>query len=154
MKVKTIAHAAYFVSDMDASLRFYCDCLGFKRGFTMAVPDPETLDDPPADFLAFCERFHGKPWIEYLKIRDGQFVELFYPLTDQHRNTDSGIGYNHLSLEVDDIFAAAMELKVKGIELTSSITMGPDNTYQVWMADPDGNRIELMQYTEKSFQVL
>ncbi len=154
MKIKTIAHAAYFVSDMQASLRFYCDCLGFEKSFTMAVPDPETLDDPPADFLAFCERFHGKPWIEYLKIRDGQFVELFYPLTDQHRNTDSGIGYNHLSLEVDDIFAAAMELKVKGIELTSSITMGPDNTYQVWMADPDGNRIELMQYTEKSFQVL
>ncbi len=154
MKIKTIAHAAYFVSDMEESLRFYCDCLGFERSFTMAVPEPDTLEDPSPEFRELCQQFHGQPWIEYLKVRDGQFVELFHPLTVQPRNTDTGIGYNHLSLEVDDIFAAAEELKTKSVQLTSSITMGPDNTYQVWMADPDGNRIELMQYTEKSFQVL
>jgi catechol 2,3-dioxygenase-like lactoylglutathione lyase family enzyme len=154
MQVKNIAHVAYVVSDMEKSLRFYCDCLGFERSFTMTVPQPETLQDPSAEFLALCEEFHGQKWIEYLKICDRQFVELFYPLSDQPRNTDTGIGYNHLSLEVNDIHAAAQELKAKGVTLTSSITMSADNTYQVWMADPDGNRIEMMQYTEKSLQVL
>ena len=29
-----------------------------------------------------------------------------------------------------------------------------DNTWQMWSHDPDGNKIEFMQYTEKSFQLV
>jgi len=32
------------------------------------------------------------------------------------------------------------------------ITLGSDNSYQCWLDDPDGNRIELHQYTPESRQ--
>jgi hypothetical protein len=41
-----------------------------------------------------------------------------------------------------------------GIKLDKDIDLGPDGTYQLWIVDPDGNRIELMQYTEKSKQLI
>jgi lactoylglutathione lyase len=31
--------------------------------------------------------------------------------------------------------------------------LGGDQSYQAWLADPDGNRIELHQFTDKSLQI-
>ena len=41
-----------------------------------------------------------------------------------------------------------------GIVPDSPINMGPDFTKQFWVHDPEGNRIEFMEYTSRSFQVL
>ncbi len=35
----------------------------------------------------------------------------------------------------------------------SEKTMGSDHTYQFWVTDPDGNRIEIQQYTDRSAQI-
>jgi hypothetical protein len=35
----------------------------------------------------------------------------------------------------------------------SQITIGMDNSKQAWIKDPDGNDIELMEYTPASFQL-
>ena len=100
------------------------------------------------------------PWLIYLEIVPGQFLELFYPrekMITVEGLTDGDVvraGYAHLSLEVEDIKAAVENLASKGILPTSEITFGPDFTYQCWFEDPDGNRIELMQYTDKSLQVV
>ncbi|MCM3600429.1 VOC family protein [Robertmurraya korlensis] len=40
-----------------------------------------------------------------------------------------------------------------GITIDSDISKGPSETYQLWIQDPDGNKIEIMQYTENSLQV-
>ena len=48
MIVKGLAHTALNVADMEKSIAFYCDVLGFRKAFEMA--DPQT----------------GKPWIVYL----------------------------------------------------------------------------------------
>jgi predicted lactoylglutathione lyase len=56
--IKSIAHIAFQVNDMEASLKFY-ETFGIKKAFSIS-------DD------------NGKPQIEYLKISDGQFIELFY----------------------------------------------------------------------------
>jgi hypothetical protein len=34
----------------------------------------------------------------------------------------------------------------------SPMTVGMDNSKQAWIKDPDGNDIELMEYTPTSFQ--
>lgn len=79
MKVQGIAHAAFNVTDMQKSLDYYCGVLGFTDAFEM-------------------ER-DGKPWIRYLRIAQGQFLELFY-----NRKDDTvGTAYNHLCLRVDDV---------------------------------------------------
>ena len=159
MEYRNIAHASYKVRDLEASLRFYCDGLGFRRKFT--IPNRafiEMLKGQPGTEaqIARLEPLCDEPWLTYLEVRPGQFLELF-PAYGQLPDLDKGddhIGYLHLSLEVPDLQAAKEELLSKGIALVSDIALGPDHTYQFWIADPDGNRIELMEYTARSLQVI
>jgi len=51
------------------------------------------------------------------------------------------------------IFRTKEELMAAGIAIDSDILKGPSETYQLWIQDPDGNKIEIMQYTENSLQV-
>ena len=125
--IKGIGHAAYNVQDMKKSLHFYNECLGFKKLF-------EIEDDK------------DKPWIVYLKVTDGQFIELFYDGKKAAAvDTSTDIGYNHLCLVYDDINEIAKQLKDKGIVLDVEPMQGKDLNYQCWAKDPDGNRIEFMQ---------
>jgi catechol 2,3-dioxygenase-like lactoylglutathione lyase family enzyme len=129
--IKGIAHLAFNVSDMKKSLEFYCDILGFKKAF-------EIRDDD------------GNPWIEYLKVSQGQFIELFYSKNQLEQS--SLLCYSHLCLEVDDIYEVADHLRVKGLTLDVEPTQGKDLNYQCWIRDPDGNRIEFMQMHPDSLQ--
>lgn len=136
MNIKGIAHASYKTSDMERALKFYCDGLGFKEKFN--------LNDK-----------QGRPWLIYLEIVTGQFVELFYDYDgcQAEQKGDDKIGYLHLSIEVNDIRQMKEDLMNKGIALDSDIGMEADHTYQLWVTDPDGNRIEFMEYTEESLQI-
>jgi Lactoylglutathione lyase and related lyases len=125
--IKGIGHTAYNVSDMEKSLHFYCDMLGFRHLFQLKDKN-------------------GNPWINYLKIADRQFIELFYNgKKTADTNTSSEVGYNHLCLEVDDIHQTVSDLKSRGVVLDIEINQGVDLNYQCWVRDPDGNRIEIMQ---------
>ena len=127
--IKRISHIAFDVYDMEKSLDFYCNILGFKKVF-------EIRDDDE------------NPWIEYIKVADGQFIELFY----NRQNEGSQGSYSHLCLEVEDINEIADRLCEKGITIDSGPTMGKDKNYQCWAKDPDGNRIEFMQIMPDSLQ--
>ncbi|MCL1792998.1 MAG: VOC family protein [Oscillospiraceae bacterium] len=126
-----IAHAAYHTAQMDAMIDFYCGKLGFKHAFTLK-------DDA------------GNPWIQYIKIADNSFVELFYAKPEQTKNGDAR--YHHLCIRVNDISAAADYLKSKGIPITSGPSVGKDKNSQCWCADPDGNKIEFMCVSPESPQ--
>jgi len=132
--IKGIGHAAYVVSDMEKSVEFYCDVLGFVKLFELPHPADQA------------------PWIVYLKVCDGQFLELFH--NGQHRNEvgERTIGYSHLCLEVSDIHAIADRVKSKGLTLDVEPKQGLDKNYQCWVRDPDGNRIEFMQMHPESLQ--
>lgn len=127
-----LAHLAFTVSNMEKSLQFYCSGLGFRKAFSLA-------DD------------HGNPWIEYLEIANNQFIELFY--SSELVNSNQIQSYEHLCLEVDDIFTTILDLEQKGIKIYIYPLLGKDHNYQAWIKDPDGNRIELMQYTAQSLQL-
>lgn len=152
--IKGMSHVAYNVTDLDRALDFYCNGLGLEKVFDIMVPEniADIMPDSPLRVLA------GKPSIVYLQIAPGAYLELFYPKPDTDLQSGGPnydrIGYVHLSLIVGDIYEAAEILKGRGIQLDSKISLGPDHTYQVWIKDPDGNRIELMQYTESSYQVV
>lgn len=40
------------------------------------------------------------------------------------------------------------------LSYTRDISLGIDNTWVMWMKDPDGNPFEIMEYTDKSYQVI
>lgn len=125
-----IAHGAYEVRDMDRTLRFYCDQLGLKHVFSIRNDKNE-------------------PWIEYVKIADGQFLEFFYPRGGTAFAKGS---YMHLCLEVDDIYETVRDIEARGVALRIQPNRGKDGNIQAWIDDPDGNPIELMQIDPRSPQ--
>lgn len=132
--IKGIGHLAFNVKDMEKSLDFYCGVLGFKKAFEI-------------------EDEKGNPWIVYIKIRDGQFIELFYGENKRPETERNAVGYNHLCLEVTDIYEIADHIKSKGLALDVEPKQGKDQNYQCWIKDPDGNRIEFMQMDPESPQM-
>lgn len=139
MKILKIAHAGFKVKNMEESLKFYCDGLGFTHKFTLYRDEKDSL-----------------PWIEYLEIDDNQFVELFYSYEErkEHPNLRDYYSIHHIALVVDDIQEAFKQFKEKGMNIKGEPVLGPDHTWQVWVVDPDGNEIEIMEYTNLSFQLV
>ena len=46
------------------------------------------------------------------------------------------------------------QLVAAGVVPDTEISKGPSETYQFWVSDPDGNKFEIMQFTDKSYQVV
>lgn len=135
MIVKGLAHTALNVSDMEKSIAFYCDVLGFEKAFEMAEPNT------------------GEPWIVYLYAGGNQFIELFYGGVNYTEYANENIGFSHLCFEVSDIQAIADQVAKAGWELDRPVKFGIDNNWQCWVRDPDRNRVELMQLGEDSPQM-
>ena len=133
--VTGIAHLAFIVNDMEKSLKFY-ETFGIKKVFTISNKE-------------------GEPWIEYLKVADGQFIELFYS-KDSFETVPMWKNkyYAHLCLAVDDIHAVAKVITDNGYNLEVAPNKGSDNNWQCWTCDPDGNAIEFMQIMPDSLQML
>jgi lactoylglutathione lyase len=131
--VKSIGHVALSTKDIDRSLDFYVNKLGFAEMFRL-------------------ER-EGRLWIVYLRVTDTQFIELFPDGVGDGAPPFANIGFNHLCLEVDDLDASITELKGRGVTLTAEKKLGVDHNYQAWIADPEGNRIELMQLGANAMQL-
>jgi catechol 2,3-dioxygenase-like lactoylglutathione lyase family enzyme len=124
-----LAHVCYTVTDLEASIDFYQNKLGFSHAF---------------DFV----NDEGRRFGVYLHIGGRNFIELFEGKVDR---SVKGCSYRHCCLEVDDINATALELRNLGVEVSQE-KIGSDNSWQAWLTDPDGNRIELHQYTQESKQ--
>jgi lactoylglutathione lyase len=131
--IKRITHVAYVVENLETSIDFYSNILGFEKLFTMQ-------DD------------QGKPKLVYLKVAENQFIELF-PASNLKEGNKSEIGYAHLCLEVDDIDQIASKMEKKGVTLDVKPQQGNDGNFQCWIQDPDGNKIEFMQMMPDSLQM-
>lgn len=129
--LKGTAHVSFVVEDMEKSLHFYCDILGLKRAFDMD--------------------WEGNPWLVYVSVRPGQYIELFYGGKRKYRNPEAA-GGDHLCFEVDDIYEIAERLEKNGVTLDVRPMQGKDYNYQCWAKDPDGNRIEFMKIDPRSPQ--
>lgn len=125
-----IGHVAFDCSDLEQSLDFYCNKMGFTR--LMHLGDDEN------------------PWLVYLKIAHGVYMELF-PSGKGDVDPSAKHYYSHLCLDVKDIAEAVRLLRERGVTVEDP-HMGMDGNYQAWLADPDGNRIELMQMMPDSMQ--
>jgi catechol 2,3-dioxygenase-like lactoylglutathione lyase family enzyme len=131
-----IGHNAIRVTNMEQSLHFYCDIAGLVKSF-------EINDD------------QDKPWIVYLKICSGQFLELFYDgeKVPANKYAPDLIGYHHFCLEVDNIEEIAMRMHANGLLASDKPSQGRDLNYSCWIHDPDGNAVEFVQYQPDSLHV-
>lgn len=124
-----IAHVCYLVSDLDASVAFYAEKLGLTPAF---------------DFRNDAGERTGI----YLHVGGRNFVELFQGAPAARDDAQS---YRHLCLEVDNMKDTLTALRAQGVESTE-MELGGDGAWQAWITEPDGNRIELHQYTDASLQ--
>ena len=121
-----IPHLAINTKDMNTSLDFYIRVLGFKRAFT--IMHPET----------------NAPWIEYVQAGT-QLVELFYGPKEDNPYKHNLCGLNHLCFQVEDIDIAVNRIKEAEYPLNTQIEEDRELNRKVWLKDPNGIRIELMQ---------
>jgi catechol 2,3-dioxygenase-like lactoylglutathione lyase family enzyme len=125
-----LSHACFTVSDLAKSVAFYRDGLGLEEAFDLNIPSANLKG-------------------VYLRVGGRTFIELFQGDPVQ---TPPNATYKHICLEVDDIERTAGEIRSRGVEV-GDIKLGSDQSYQAWITDPDGNRIELHQFTAESLQV-
>jgi catechol 2,3-dioxygenase-like lactoylglutathione lyase family enzyme len=134
------SHIGLCVRDLERSRRFYVDGLGFEEYARFEIDRQIAEVDPPCDFTSFFIQKDGLR-IELLDYRSpGVFGE---PV-----NRRNHVGLTHLSFVVDDVDAAARELESYGgtiIEGTRSGQDDPDMVQIIFLADPDGTRVELMR---------
>jgi lactoylglutathione lyase len=137
--IRQLAHLNFMTNDLSKTIDFYVNKLGMQVKFTLnnkeGVPFGYYFGCGNSTFLEFFDQaMAAQVW--------GGKVEA---LTE-------GTRYKHFCLEVTGLDEYCRKLKSKGVAVTE-ITMGMDNSRQAWIADPDGNAIELMEYGPNSLQL-
>lgn len=155
MSYISMMHIAFYTDHMDEMIDFYVNRLGAKMKCVTRYKVYADRPDRP-QFQAMAKTEPEKIFNVYLEIAPGQFIELFPKMPGQledEREWQMRVGYSHFALLTEDIFAAKEALEQKGVLPISQPSKGPSETWQMWFQDPDGNRFEIMQYTENSVQV-
>ncbi|WP_306250848.1 VOC family protein [Parvularcula sp. IMCC14364] len=125
-------HTMVRVSDLDASLDFYCDKLGLEE-----VSRYE--NDKGRFTLVFLCAPGDRELAEQKK---APMVELTYNWDPEQY--DGGRNFGHLAYRVDDIYALCQKLRDKGV----TINRPPRDGHMAFVRSPDGISIELLQRGE------
>jgi glyoxylase I family protein len=127
------SHIGLCVSDLDRSLRFYCDGLDSEQ-----LPGLELSVEVRADVVLTSQMIRrGDLRIELLAFREPGVVGS----PSQRRNQ---LGFTHLAFFVDDVDQAAERMLEYGAFVLDQ-TRADLGTDIVFLMDPDGVRIELMR---------
>ncbi|MBW2496056.1 MAG: VOC family protein [Deltaproteobacteria bacterium] len=143
MKIDYVMHVGVCVRDLERSIRFYRDGLGFKEAGTLNV-----AGEPTATMVGIPDLELNAVYLE----REGFRIELLYyprqgtvgPAEARPMNQP---GLTHFAVRVTDLDAVIEKLVSLGgqvIEGTriSNPEFGADLLY---VTDPDGTRLELVE---------
>jgi catechol 2,3-dioxygenase-like lactoylglutathione lyase family enzyme len=139
-----LSHVALAVGDLPASLRFYTEGLGFELGACFESGDEVAGVSEVAPPVRMVSQYLTK---------DGFRLELMgweAPVVHgEPSQTRNQRGITHLSFEVDDIEATEAALLALGGAAIPDARVRIDKPSAaislVFLADPDGTRIELLQ---------
>ena len=115
-------HTMVRVTDLDASLKFYCDALGLHEVARKEVPQGR-----------FTLVFLAAPGDD-----DAQ-VELTHNWDPE--SYTGGRNFGHLAYAVDDIYAACKRLQDHGV----TINRPPRDGHMAFVRSPDNISVELLQ---------
>jgi catechol 2,3-dioxygenase-like lactoylglutathione lyase family enzyme len=137
----SIRHVGIVVSDMEASLCFYCDFLGLQNTNVFTESGP------------FLDRILG---MEKAKIRTAKLVGSDGPTLlellafDQPETTEStpltAIGPTHVALSVSDLDQIYQRMIKAGVVFNAPPALSADASARVaFCRDPDGSFVELVE---------
>lgn len=122
-----LLHTMLRVGDLDTSIDFYTQVLGMQLLRRKDYPDGEFT-------LAF---------VGYGEEAEHTVIELTHNWGTSAY--DLGEGYGHIAIEVDDVYAAADEVKQRGGKIIREAgPMNAGTTIIAFVEDPDGYPIELI----------
>jgi catechol 2,3-dioxygenase-like lactoylglutathione lyase family enzyme len=143
MAVLRMSHVGICVTDLERSLRFYRDLLGFTYRSELRVQG-----EPSDTLLRLRDVDLHAVYLE----RDGTRIELLHygsPSTvgDGAPRAMNARGLTHLSLRVDSVADTVAALRAAGARVLDETLIDiPDfGAAAVFVADPDGTLIELVQ---------
>jgi lactoylglutathione lyase len=138
----TPSHVGICVSDLDRSMQFYCGGLGFEPAeryelSSESMPGIDRVMEiaPPVTFVSQMIR-RGAVKLELLAYSGN-------PPTGSPSASRAQLGFTHLSFFVDDVDKAARVLVEHGGTVLEP-TRYDQGIQLVFLADPDGTRVELM----------
>jgi catechol 2,3-dioxygenase-like lactoylglutathione lyase family enzyme len=140
--LKALSHIGICVSDLDRSLRFYREALGFAFASELEVAGE------PADTLL---RLRGVRLRAVYLERDGFRIELLHYESPPRRAATqphemNALGFTHLSFRVNDVGATLAALREAGGTVLEDTVIRFPGTGPVaaFVSDPDGVLIELV----------
>ena len=121
-------HTMLRVGDLDRSLKFYTEVLGMQL--------LRKKDYPEGEFTL--------AYLGYGPESDHTVLELTHNWgTDSY---DLGNAYGHIAIGVDDVYAAADQIKAAGGEIVREAgPMKGGTTVLAFAKDPDGYMVELLE---------
>ena len=124
LKVKKLLHTRMRVSDMEETIRFYCDILGLEV--------IERKVSPRGSQLAFLAVPNSEELIELCSFPTSGPVHVEEDLV-------------HLAFEVDNIDKTIQELTQKQVPITDGPTQSSSGSHFIFIDAPDGYEIELIE---------
>lgn len=143
--IKEVRHAGIIVSNMDTSLKFYCDLLDLKIK-SVANEEGEFLDNMLShknvkNKVAKLTANNGTALIELIESESFSNV--------QPRNFFT-IGASHVAFTVDDLDKTYEYLSNNGVKFNAPPQKSPDGFAKVtFCLDPDNTPIELVEVLSK-----
>lgn len=115
-------HTMVRVSDLDASLAFYCDKLGLRE-------------------IARKDVNAGRFTLVFLAAPGDEQAQVELTWNWDPETYTGGRNFGHLAYQVDDIYAACERLRAGGV----TINRPPRDGHMAFVRSPDGISIELLQ---------
>jgi lactoylglutathione lyase len=115
-------HTMVRVTDLDASIDFYCNKLGLREISRKEVPQ-------------------GRYTLAFLAAPGGEDAQVELTFNWDPEAYGEGRNFGHLAYEVDDIYATCQRLLDKGV----TINRPPRDGRMAFVRSPDNVSIELLQ---------
>jgi lactoylglutathione lyase len=115
-------HTMVRVTDLDASLRFYCDALGLKE-------------------LSRKDYSQGRYTLVFLAAPGDESAQVELTHNWDPEQYGGGRNFGHLAYAVEDLYAACKRLSDHGV----TILRPPRDGHMAFVRSPDGISIELLQ---------
>jgi catechol 2,3-dioxygenase-like lactoylglutathione lyase family enzyme len=139
-----VSHVAVAVTDLPTSVRFYCEGLGFEAGPCFTSGDEIAGVSEVTAPVRMTSQYLTKGGFR-LELMGWEVPEV-HGDASRFRNQR---GLTHLSFEVDDIASTEARLLELGATALPGarvhLDRAPTPITLIFLADPDGTRIELLQ---------
>ena len=121
LPISGLAHVGFRVSDIEKARQFYTGVLGYQEAFHLN-------DD------------QGALWLSWFKINEDQYIEIFPGLPE-----GEDVRLTHVAMQTPDIEKLRRMLVERGID-APPVQKGRDGNRNFSIQDPDGNRLEFVEY--------